>query len=90
MDARVTRAFRRLLIRAASQAEDGSVASLSALERICYMLAEETPTLVLTATEYLWRKHRYRSPIEARDFIIGRVLRHFEVECSILPVAVPA
>ena len=90
MDSRVANAFRRLLLRAASKAEDGTVASLSALERVCYMLAEETPDLMLTATEYLWRKHRYGNPLEARDFIIGRVLRRYEVECSLVVTALSA
>ena len=92
MDPRVANAFQRLLVRAATQAEDGTVASLSALERVCFMVAEETPALIPVATEYLWRKHRYSNPLEARDLVIARVLRHFEVESSVLSMltAIPA
>jgi hypothetical protein len=86
VDSRVSQALRRLLVRAATQAEDRTVASLSALERICYMLAEETPALVLVAAEYVWRKFRYGSPLEARDFVVTRVLKHYSVESSLLSV----
>jgi hypothetical protein len=87
VDPRTAASFRRLLIRAATAAEDGSVASVSALERICYMVAEETPDLLLTATEYLWRKHRYSSSIEATEFIVSRVLRRFSVESTVVAIS---
>lgn len=75
-------AFRRLLIRAATAAEDGSVASLSALERVCALLAEETPDLVGLAAEYQWRRKRFLDPLGARDLLVPRVLRYFDVACE--------
>lgn len=77
-------AFRTLLTRAAAQAEDCTVASVTVLERLCALVAEQTPALVSVATEYLWRRKRYASPIEARDFIIQRVLAHYEVQTQIV------
>jgi hypothetical protein len=71
-------------VRAAATAEDGSVASMSALERVCLLVAEETPDLVSLAVEYQWRRKRFHDPVGARDLLIPRVLAYFTVTCVAL------
>lgn len=85
---RLELAFRTLLVRAVGQAEDGTVASLSALERVCVLVAEQTPSLASAVAEYLWRRKRYKAPLEARDFIVQRTLRHYNVDASLFSLTV--
>jgi hypothetical protein len=55
------------------------VASLYALERICVLVAEQTPALIGAVAEYLWRRKKYGNPLEARDFIVQRTLGYYNV-----------
>lgn len=59
------------------------MASFSALERVCVMIAEETPDLVAVAAEYQWRRKVFKDPLAARDLLVSRVLRFYGVGCEV-------
>lgn len=75
-------------MRSVAHAEDGTIAALSALERVCVLVAEQTPSLASAVAEYLWLVKKFGTPLEARDFIVQRTLRHYDVAAPISSLSI--